>query len=257
VLGGSPMNVITLLRRGNGPVWGTLKRVAQAVLRLHVPVGPVTRPLFRALYALHVGVREGLLWLLRFVWFEPLFRSQCSAVGRGLVMESLPYIVGCGKITLGDNVRMSGKPSFAFLNRWEDAPQLIIGDHSVVGHGCIIAVGSSVRIGKDCLLAGGVSISDHDGHPIDAVLRRTSPPPPVAIKAVELGDDVWIGAGARILKGVSIGDRSIVGAGAVVTKSVPADVIVAGNPARVIKSLAPAGLERNGACLSRSSGQER
>ncbi len=60
------------------------------------------------------------------------------------------------------------------------------------------------------------------------------------IDAVHIGDDVWIGQGAIVLKGVTIGHRSVVGAGAVVTKDVPADVVVAGNPARIVKHLAPA-----------------
>jgi len=231
-----------------------LKRLARAVLRIHVPVVPVTRPFFRMLYGLHVGVREVGRWFLRFFWFEPLFRSQCTAVGQGLVIEFLPHIQGSGRIILGDDVSMAGKSGFGFLNRWIDAPELIIGDHTFIGHGCGIAVGSSVRIGKHCRLAGGVGISDYDGHPTDAVLRRTEPAPREAIKPVVIGDDVWIGAGARILKGVTIGDRSIVGAGAVVTNSVPSDVIVGGNPARVVKWLAAPEARREKSCLAQSNG---
>ncbi len=67
--------------------------------------------------------------MLRFLWFEPLFRSQCTAVGPGLVIEHLPFIQGNGRIILGEDVRLSGKPSFGFLNRWDDAPEQIIGDH--------------------------------------------------------------------------------------------------------------------------------
>jgi serine acetyltransferase len=59
-----------------------------------------------------------------------------------------------------------------------------------------------------------------------------------------------------ILKGVAIGDRSIVGAGAVVTKSVPPDVIVAGNPAQVVKSLGKLEMQRHGRFLSQTPGPE-
>jgi acetyltransferase-like isoleucine patch superfamily enzyme len=153
-------------------------------------------------------------------------------------MEQLPFINGSGKIVIGEDVWLSGKPSFIFGNRWQLDPELRIGDHSFVGHRCALSVAKSVRIGRHCLLAGGVSISDYDGHPTDPVLRRTEPAPPEAIRPVVIGDDVWIGADAIILKGVEIGDRSIVGAGSVVTRSVPPDVIVAGNPARIVRSLA-------------------
>ena len=250
------MNPLILIRRGDGRFWGGLKRLARAFLRVHVPVGPLSRPLFRVLYSFHVSVRTGGLWLLRFLWFEPLFRSQCAAVGRGLTMEFMPFMHGSGRIALGDRVRLAGKSSFMFLNRYDDAPELAVGDHTFLGHDCMIAVGCSVRIGSHSLLADRVRVSDHDGHPIDAKCRRTDPPPREAIKPVVIGDDVWVGAGAIILKGVTIGDRSIVGAGSVVTRSVPSDVVVAGNPARVIKSLFPSGMTRNGAPFSRCAGHE-
>jgi acetyltransferase-like isoleucine patch superfamily enzyme len=172
------------------------------------------------------------------------------------MIDLLPAIGGQGRIILGDDVRLSGQISFAFLNRWDDAPELVIGDHTFIGHGCAISVGSSVRIGKHCLLAGGVGVADYDGHPTDAMLRRTSSAPRESIKPVVIGDDVWIGACSRILKGVSIGDRSIIAAGSIVTKSVPPDVIVAGNPARVVKYLAEPGVDREGSCVAQSNGRE-
>ncbi|MEC8457484.1 MAG: DapH/DapD/GlmU-related protein, partial [Pseudomonadota bacterium] len=52
--------------------------------------------------------------------------------------------------------------------------------------------------------------------------------------------DVWIGGGAIVLAGVSIGDRAVVGAGSVVTRDVPADVVVVGNPAKIVRRLTPA-----------------
>lgn len=231
------MSWTTKLRRGEGPFWGRLKRAARAVLSFHIPVNGVTRPLFRLLYAVHVGIREGWIWARRFFWNEPLFRSQCEAVGPGLQMEELPYIQGHGRIALGRGVRLSGKSSIAFGRQGPNGrlPELEIGDDTFVGHTCAFSVGRSVRIGNHCLLAGGVQVFDMDGHPVDADERRVGKPtPPETIAPVVIGDDVWIGTGAVILKGVRIGDRAIVGARSVVTKDVPADTIVAGNPARVV-----------------------
>ncbi len=197
-----------------------------------------TRPVFRFLYRFHVFLRNSWIWVRRFCWNEPLFRSQCAAVGRGLRMEELPYIVGTGRIVLGARVRLSGKSSIAFGRPSPDIPELVIGDGTFLGHDCGLNVGRSIRIGRHCLLATGVLIYDQDGHPLDAALRRAGEPtPPESIARVLVGDDVWIGFGALILKGVTIGDRAVVAAHAVVTKDVPADAVVAGNPARVVREL--------------------
>jgi acetyltransferase-like isoleucine patch superfamily enzyme len=237
------MNPLVKLRRGEGPFWGTLKRLAKGILRIHLPVFWLTRPFFALLYLVHVGLRESLIRLVCFFWYEPLFRSQCAAVGTGFQMEHLPYIHGTGKIVLGDNVCFGGKPAFIFGNRGEGVPEVVICDYTFIGHNTAFVVSSSVRVGKHCLLAGEVRISDYDGHPIDADRRRAGEPAPVeSIRPVVIGDDVWIGNNAIILKGVHIGDRSIVGAGAVVTRDVPPDVIVAGNPARIVKTIADCGL---------------
>jgi acetyltransferase-like isoleucine patch superfamily enzyme len=233
------MSTISLrIRQGRGPFWGTLKRVARALLQVHLPVGPLTRPLFGFLYCLHVMMREGILWALRFFWFEPLFRSQCVAVGTRFQMEQLPYLTGKGQIALGSGVSLSGKSAIGFSNRLRADPKLIIGDGTFIGHDCSLNIATSVTIGKHCLLAGGVKVYDFDGHPIDAARRRAGEPfPPENSRQVVIEDDVWVGTRAIILKGVTIGARSIVAAGAVVTADVPADVVVGGNPARIIKHL--------------------
>lgn len=233
------MNAIMIkIRRGHGPFWGAVKDLARVVLNGHLPVFAISRPLFGLLYHLHVLAREAAIWMLRFFWYEPLFRSRCESVGTGFRMESLPYMTGHGRITIGDRVRLSGKSCFAFSNHLESSPRLDIGDDVFIGHDCRFAVADSVRIGRHCLLAGGVVIRDSDGHPLDAGARRRNRPTPVeAIKPVVVGDDVWLGTGAIVLKGVRIGDRAVVGAGAVVTADVPPDTVVAGNPARVVKRL--------------------
>ena len=71
-----------------------------------------------------------------------------------------------------------------------------------------------------------------ENHPEQPAVRRN-----VYAKPIVVGHGVWIGAGAVILPGVTIGEHAVVGAGAIVTKDVPAGVIVAGNPARIVRSI--------------------
>jgi acetyltransferase-like isoleucine patch superfamily enzyme len=232
------VNLAVKLRRGEGRFWGTLKWLARKALRVHLPVFWLTRPLFRFLYVVHVGARLLTARAVRFFWSEPLFRSQCDAIGSGFQMGPLPYLHGQGRIVLGDDVTFGGKPDFVFGNRGDRVPELVVGNRVYIGHMCCFAVSASVRLGNDCLLAGGVHISDYDGHPIDAARRRAGEPsPPEAVRPVTIGNDVWIGNHAMILKGVTVGDRAIIAAQAVVTHDVPPDTVVAGNPARVVKHL--------------------
>jgi acetyltransferase-like isoleucine patch superfamily enzyme len=232
------MPIAERLRQGEGQVCKNLKRSVRRALSLHLPVNNLTSPAWRTLYQAHVVIRESWIWVHRFLWNEPLFRSQCASIGDGFWMEELPYLQGRGDITIGSNVRLSGKPHFAFNNRY-CIPKLDIGDDSFVGHLCDFRAARSITIGCRCLIAGGTMIADYDGHPLDAALRsagRTSPASD--IQPVVLGDDVWVGYGAVVLKGVRIGNRAIVGAKSVVTRDVPSDCVVAGNPARVIRRLA-------------------
>lgn len=231
------MSLAAKLRRGEGPVFGPLKRALKALLGARIPVNAATKPLFRVLYRVHVIMRESWIWAKKFFWTEPLFRSQCVSVGPGLRMEELPYIAGVGRIVIGNNVRLSGQPQISFGH---DDPELVIGDGTFIGHACGFNAGKLIRIGKHCLFATGVLVYDLDGHPLDAERRRAGEPtPPEEIKPVIIGDDVWIGTGAVILKGVTIGDRAVIAARSVVTGDVQADSVVAGNPAKVIRQLSP------------------
>lgn len=102
-----------------------------------------------------------------------------------------------------------------------------------INFNCVILDCSPVRIGDQTLIAPNVTISPA-AHPVDAVERAKGPEMgyPVGI-----GSRVWIGAGAIIGPGVTIGDESTIGAGSVVMKDVPARVVAAGNPCRVLRSL--------------------
>ena len=112
--------------------------------------------------------------------------------------------------------------------------EIDIGDYVLICPGVRIDSAVSVRIGANCMLAANSYITDADWHD---QYDRTQP---VGVSAaVELGNNVWIGDGAMVCKGVSIGANAIVGARALVNRDVPANAIVAGNPARVVKMLDP------------------
>lgn len=111
---------------------------------------------------------------------------------------------------------------------------IAIGDNVLVMNGVRVSSASSITIGDGCMLGNFCYLSDSDWHDIH---DRTCMPGGSAPIVLERG--AWIGDSAIVLKGVRVGENSIVGAGAVVTKDVPPNVIVAGNPARVVKHLDP------------------
>jgi maltose O-acetyltransferase len=97
---------------------------------------------------------------------------------------------------------------------------------------CVVLDVCEVRIGDYTLFGPGAQILT-PLHPFDAALRRERE----LGKPVEIGADVWVGAGALILAGVRVGSRAVIGAGSVVTRDVPAGVFAAGNPCRVIRPI--------------------
>ena len=98
---------------------------------------------------------------------------------------------------------------------------------------CVILDVMPVTIGSDVLFGPNVQIYTAT-HPMEAEARKTWLE---FAKPISIGNDVWVGGGAIICPGVSIGNGVVIGAGAVVTKSVPDNVFVGGNPARVIKEI--------------------
>lgn len=103
---------------------------------------------------------------------------------------------------------------------------IVIGNHVGVSSSTItafdsITIGDNVRIGANCL------IMDGDYHLNDP--RISSPKP------IEIGNNVWLGYGVVVMKGVTIGENSIIGVNSVVTKDIPANVVAAGSPCRIIR----------------------
>lgn len=109
---------------------------------------------------------------------------------------------------------------------------LRIGRNVFVNQGCRLDDIGGISLGDDVMLGPGVRIIS-SGHPLDPAQRRRQ----VTAAPIVVGRNVWIGAGATILQGVTIGDDAVVAASAVVTGDVPPAVLVAGVPARVVKSV--------------------
>ncbi len=108
-----------------------------------------------------------------------------------------------------------------------------IGPKTVLGQECTITAYQRVRIGEQCVIADKVMFIDFD-HGVVEVER------PIRLQGiykrdVEVGSNVWIGYGACILRGVRVGDNSVIGTNTVVTKDVPANAVVGGIPARVLR----------------------
>lgn len=104
--------------------------------------------------------------------------------------------------------------------------------------GAVICCALSVDIGDGCLFGADVQITDTDFHAVHSTNRRyENNESLIDCRPVAIEDNVFLGAGVKVLKGVRIGQGSVIGAGSIVSKDVPAGVIAAGVPARIIGSI--------------------
>src|SRR5213596_4156161 len=166
-------------------------------------------------------------------WAEPI--PENVEFGDGFYCESaqsfrkLRSKKNCA-VVIGKHVSCYAGCSFAIGNDG----QCTIGDFTLLNAALIMAE-EKIEIGSYCLVSWNVGLADSDFHPLAPAQRlidaqalapyfKTRPPrPKLKTAPVKIGDNVWIGMNAVILKGVAIGDNSIVAAGAVVTKSIPAN----------------------------------
>lgn len=204
----------------------------------------------RTLGNLAYSAYDILLIRLNMAWSTMRTSISCilqgCKLGGGLRSTGMVHIKArqAGDIQIGHHVRLLahwrsnrvGLSGPLILHTWQGG-RISIGDHTGAS-AVVISSRSSVTIGRHGNLGGNVRIFDHDFHSLDAVVRRGPRGcEDCATRPVTIGDDVFIGADSLILKGVNIGDRAIIGAGSVVTRDVPADTIVAGNPAVVVRKL--------------------
>lgn len=163
---------------------------------------------------------------------------QFDDVGSGLEIIGPHRLEVYGpNIRLGDNVHMqTSSGNMSRICTWSDGEggfgRIDIGSHILLTPGLQMVSAKHIEIGDNVMIASRVYISDADWH--DIYNRLETPGPRAAVK---IGKNAWIGYGSIICKGADIGENSVIGAGSVVTGKIPANVIAAGNPAKVIRRL--------------------
>jgi len=163
----------------------------------------------------------------------------CKSVGTGLLLyENMPKTLGSLEITLGNRVTLSGEQVWMSGGAGK-TNRFVVGDDTYLGHALQVISGSTVTIGRHVLIANRVVLNGFDGHPLDPIRRAAGEPPdPSGAAPITIGDFVWIGNDATILSGVTVGRGAVVASGAVVTTDVPELTVVAGIPARPIRTIA-------------------
>jgi maltose O-acetyltransferase len=145
---------------------------------------------------------------------------------------------GSLKIGLGNTFGWKSAPRLGsgeiLLQPRAVASTVIIGDRNAFSNNVSLCAMGEISIGNDCLLGDQVAIYDCDFHELDPQYRNRSAGP---VLPVVIGNNVWLASRVMVLKGVSIGDNTVVAAGAVVTKSLPANVMAAGVPAKIIRKI--------------------
>jgi acetyltransferase-like isoleucine patch superfamily enzyme len=174
--------------------------------------------------------------ILKYRWL-----STCERVSGTPVVWQPVLFLGPGRIILGEDVEFGWPTSGGFHSGYchveASTPEAIVelGDRVQVNNDAVIkSEGPGIRIGANALLGSQVCIYDSDFHDLDPRRRRGGR---ARMAAVEIGENAFIGDRVAVLKGVSIGADAVVGTGSVVTRSIPAGVVAAGNPARVVREL--------------------
>ncbi len=179
----------------------------------------------------------------------PLWRKSEVAWGilRGAViyrlatLRSLPVIhrgvkvrTANGVVRVGHLSEIHDRVILSAMTEEDGRAEVSIGDYTSIWYGTVISARHRITIGSHCAISWNCTIIDNDMHEIidsnESSARKDS--------AVRIGDHVWIGASAIVLKGVTIGENSVVAAGAIVTHEVAPNTLVAGAPAKPVRIIA-------------------
>jgi acetyltransferase-like isoleucine patch superfamily enzyme len=189
--------------------------------------GPLT--LLRFMHANHMLTLSYGRLLARLGWLKLRFRSRLQTEGVCFICPGVRLEIGRHATLRIGRWAWIGHGSKIRVHEGE----VSIGAKTVLGQDCTISAYQHVSIGRECILADRVMLIDFD-HGVTEVER------PIRLQGiykrdVNVGNNVWMGFGSCVLRGVSIGDNSIVGTSTVCTGDVPANAVVGGVPARLIR----------------------
>jgi acetyltransferase-like isoleucine patch superfamily enzyme len=182
----------------------------------------------------HHMLRPGYAILIaRWLWLKLRWRGR-------LVTDGLCFVCPGVKFEIGRNATVK-------LGRWSwighrckirvHEGEFSLGAKSVMGQECTVSAYQHVSIGRECIIADRVMMIDFDHGMVE--VERPIREQGIYKRNVDVGHNVWIGYGACLLRGVSVGDNSVIGTSSVVTADVPGNAVVAGIPARLIRTRKP------------------
>lgn len=187
-------------------------------------------------------LRSGLRSLIH-LYYRVYFALNGIPWGEGWYFSGRPIVrvVRSSNVRAGCRLKLLSRTAALGINHPVVLATLAPGSFIHIGDdvgisGATICARMGITIGNRVLIGANVSIIDNDMHPLESEGRRYRQDG-IQAAPIVIEDDTFIGAEAIILKGVTVGRGSVVGAGSVVVSDVPPYSIVAGNPARVIKSL--------------------
>ena len=177
---------------------------------------------------------------LRKSFFKILSNNYHQMRGMPILVQPL-LIKGGGGVSVGENVQIGYELSPGFWSTYayfdlRGEESVIKLDEGVIlnNNASLSADGACISIGKNTVAGVNLSIMTSDGHGLALNMRHSGQYPRLS---VTIGENVFIGDNVMIMKGVRVGANSVIGAGSIVTSDIPEDVVAAGNPCRVIRSL--------------------
>ena len=182
---------------------------------------------------------------IKYKILSDIFRGQCfcrhfKSCGNELMVGKIGMFRGLDYVSLGNNVSFDDGICLALWPEHSSdyPPFMSIGNNCSFGAYNHITCVNCISIGDNCLTGKYVTITDnsHGNTDMESLAMSPKDRPVVSKGGVNIGKNVWIGDKATILPGVTIGDGVVVGANSVVTRDVPANCVVAGIPAKVVKS---------------------